>query len=88
MTNTLVAADFNLAADVGCNLAAQIAFNLEGAFDVVAQLHELIVGQVLNADVRADAGFREGLARTSAAHTKNVCQGDFHALFAREVNSG
>ena len=56
----LVAADLDLAADVGLHLAAQVTLDLEVALDVVAQRDQLLVGQVLDAQVRADAGGRRG----------------------------
>ena len=56
MPQALVAADLDLAADVGLHLAAQVALDLEVALDVVAQLGQLIVGQVLGAQIPVDAG--------------------------------
>src|SRR5215212_3759563 len=43
MPNALVAADLDLAADIGLHLAAQVALHLEAALDVVAQLGHLVV---------------------------------------------
>ena len=63
VTQALVAADLDLAADIGGHLTAKIAFNLEVLVDPVAQGDELVVGEVLLAKVRADSGRVEGLGR-------------------------
>ena len=53
----LVAADLDLAADVGLHLAAQVTFHLQvGLIDGVAQREHVLVGQVLGTQVGADAG--------------------------------
>ena len=62
MADALVAADLDLAADVGCDLAAEVTLDLEVALDVVAEGDELVVGQILDADVAGDPGVGEGLA--------------------------
>src|SRR5262249_50825990 len=54
--DTGVAADLDLAADVRGDLAAQVAFDLVVGLDVVAQLHDLFIGQVTSPLVRVDAG--------------------------------
>ena len=45
--DALVAADLDLAADVGGDLAAQVTLDLEVGLDVVAEPDELVVGEVL-----------------------------------------
>src|SRR5690606_28756157 len=84
---TLVAADLDLAADVGLHFAAQIAFHLEVLFDVIAQLGDLIVGQVLGAHVLVDAGGRKDLPGAGTADAVDVGQRDLHALVAREIHA-
>jgi hypothetical protein len=59
---TLVAADLDLAADVGGDLAAEVTLDLVVALDPVAELDQLVVAQVLDAQVGADAGGGQGLA--------------------------
>src|SRR5690606_27269552 len=88
VAETLVRADLDLAADVGLHFAAQVTLHLVVAFDVVAKGDELVVGQILHADVAGDPGVREGRERTSASHAVDVRQGDFHALVARDVDAG
>ena len=51
MTNALVAADLNLAADVGGHLTTEVTFDLEVAFKEVAELDELLVTKVTDASV-------------------------------------
>src|SRR6478735_4183053 len=85
VAQALVAADLDLAADVGLHLAAQIALHLEGGFDVVAQVGHLIVGQVLRAQVPVDAGGFQNLLGAGTADAVDVGQRDLHALIAREV---
>src|SRR5690606_20390388 len=88
VAEALVRADLDLAADVRLHLAAQVTLHLVGAFDVVAKGDELVVGQILHADVAGDPGVLEGRERTSAAHAVDVRQGDFDALVARDVDAG
>ena len=45
--DALVAADLDLAADVGGDLAAQVTLDLVVGLDVVAELDQLLVGEVL-----------------------------------------
>src|SRR5258705_1141052 len=85
--NTLVAADLDLAADVGLHLTAQITLHLEAAFDVVAQLGDLIVSQVLGAQVPVDAGGFQDLLGAGTADAVDVGQRDLHALVAREIDA-
>src|SRR6478736_5969269 len=67
--------------------AAPIALHLEVAFDVVAQVGHLIVGQVLGAHVPVDAGGFQNLLGAGTADAVDVGQRDLHALIAREVNA-
>jgi hypothetical protein len=41
MTNSLVALNFNLAANIGCNLTTKVALDLELAFNVLTELDEI-----------------------------------------------
>src|SRR5262249_3285492 len=66
--DALVATDLYLAADVGLHLTAQVTLDLEVALDEVAQLYDLVVGQVLGSLVGINPGGDEGLRRTRAAH--------------------
>jgi hypothetical protein len=85
VANALVAADLDLAADVGCDLATEVTLHLEAALDVVAKGDELVVGKILHADVSVDAGVGEGLECPRAADSVDVRQCDLYALVARDV---
>src|SRR5262249_18286069 len=59
MADALVAADLDLAPDVGGDLAAQITLDPVVRLDEVAERDQLFVGQVLDPLARVDAGSRE-----------------------------
>src|SRR5262249_34595295 len=70
--DALVAPDLDLAADVGRHLAAQITLDLVVALDVVAQLHDVVVGEVAGAQVSAEARRLECLLGAGASHAVDV----------------
>src|SRR5690606_4535060 len=88
VAEALVGADLDLAADVGGDLAAKVTLHLVVAFDVVAECDELVVGEVLHADVLVDLRSLEDLDRAGTADAVDVGKGDHHALVARDVNAG
>ena len=55
VAQTLVRTNFNLAANVGLHLAAQIALNLVVTLNEGTKLYEVVLGGVLHAQVRANA---------------------------------
>jgi hypothetical protein len=83
----LVAADLDLAADVGLHLAAQVALHLEVGFDVVAQMRQLVVGEVFAAQIPVDTGRGEDLLGAGTADAVDVGQRDLHALVARKIDA-
>ena len=87
MTQTLVAADLDLAADVRGDLAAEVALELEVALEVVAEGDELGVVQVLHAEVRADAGRGQRLLGAGTADAVDVGERDLEPLLAGEVDA-
>ena len=87
VAQALVATDLDLATDVGLHLAAQVTLDLEVAFDVVAQLGHLVVGEVLGAQVPVDAGGGQDFLAAGTADAVDVGQRDLHALVAREINA-
>ena len=87
MPQALVAADLDLATDVGLHLAAQVTLDLEVGLDVVAQVGELIVGQILGAQIPVDAGGFQDLLGAGTADAVDVGQRDLHALVAREIDA-
>src|SRR5687767_2156239 len=72
VTAALVAADLHLAADVGGDLATEVALGLVVGLDVVAEGHQLVVVQLVDPQVGADAGGGEGLVRTGATDPEDV----------------
>ena len=88
VADALVGADLDLAADVGGDIAAKVTLHLVVAFDVVAERDELVVAEVLDADVLVDLRRLEDLVRAGTAHAVDVREGDHHALVARDVNAG
>src|SRR4051794_22352343 len=87
VADTRVAADLDLAADVGGHLAAEVTLDLEVALDVVAQLDEVVVGQVADPQVRADPGGGQRLLGAGAPDAVDVRERDLEALLAREVDA-
>src|SRR5215831_13356333 len=88
MPDALVAADLDLAADIGLDLAAKVAFDLVVGVDPVAQLQQVVFGEVVDPGVRAHAGGGEGLKRAGAADPVDVGERDLKPLVARQVNAG
>ena len=83
----LVAADLDLAANVGLHLAAQVTLDLEVGFDVVAQVGQLVVGQVLGAQVPVNAGGCQDLVGSGTSDAEDVRQRDLHPLIARQIDA-
>src|SRR5215831_12579683 len=87
VADALVAPDLHLAPDVGLHLTAQVSFDPVGGLDPVAELDHVIIGEVVNPDVAADAGGLQRLERTGAPDSIDVRESDLKALVAREVNT-
>ncbi|MEY3310416.1 MAG: hypothetical protein RL107_552 [Actinomycetota bacterium] len=68
VADSLVRAQFHLAANVGLHLTAQVTFDLEVGVDVVTQSNQLLVREVLDADVLVDFGLVENLNRAGTAN--------------------
>src|SRR5690606_36359479 len=67
---------------------AEITLDLVGAFDEVTESDELVVAQILDADVTGDPGLLESGEGARAAHLVDVGERHFHALVARDVDAG
>src|SRR5215831_15862246 len=87
VADALIAPDLHLAPDVGLHLTAQVSFDPVGGLDPVAELDHVIIGEVMDPDVAADAGGLQRLERTGAPDSIDVREGDLKALVAREVNT-
>src|SRR3954470_18967861 len=88
VTQALVAADLHLAADVGGHLAAQVTLDAEVLVDVVTQLQQVLVREVLGAQVGADARRGQGLLGVGLADAVDVGERDLHPLLAGQVDAG
>mgnify|MGYP000152246441 CR=1 FL=1 len=88
VTLALVAVDLNLATNICIDFTTQVTLDLVVGFEVVTQRNQLLVGEILDADVRANTGRGKRFLGTSATHTENVGEGDLDALLIGDVDSG
>src|SRR3954447_684212 len=84
---TLVAADLDLAPDVGLDLATEVTLDLEVRLDLVAELHQLRVAELVDPGVRVDPGRGEDLLGAGTADAVDVGECHLDALVAREVHT-
>ncbi len=56
VADSLVATNFHLAANISGHFTAQVTLNLEHSFDVFAQLQQLVIGQIFDANAGVDPG--------------------------------
>ena len=87
MPATLVAADLDLAADVGLDLATEVTLDLVVGLDDVAELHELVVAERVDPAVGVDPGLCQELLGAGAPDAVDVGECDLDALVAREVDT-
>src|SRR5664280_3539926 len=87
VTDALVAADLNLAADVGGHLTTEVTLDLEVACQVVAELDQILVTKVLDSSVGADTRLGQRLLSAGATHAEYIGKCDLDALLTREVNT-
>src|SRR5262249_43956029 len=83
-----VRADLLQALDRLRALTAQVALHLEVLVDVLAQLRDLVVGEVADLRVRVEAERGRDLARRRLADPVDVRQPDLEPLLVREIDSG
>ena len=65
----------------------QVALGLVVRFDVIAERYEVVVVELVDALVGADARRGEGLGGAGATDPEYIRECDLNALFAREVDS-
>src|SRR4030095_11177746 len=82
-----IAADFHQPLDVHRDLLAQIAFHAADLFDHTADLADVVFGEILDANVRTDAGRTEDVARPLSADAVDIREPDLDALGAREITA-
>ena len=63
------------------------ALRYEVLVDVVAQLGQILLGQVLAADVRIDAGLRNDLLCSGVTDAVDIGQSDLDSFLSRQVNT-
>src|SRR3954452_3403073 len=88
MAHAAVGPDLRQALDRLRALAAEVALDLELAVDVVAELRDLVVGEVADLRVRGQAELAWDLARRRLADSIDIGQPDLEPLLVREVPSG
>jgi hypothetical protein len=88
VTDAPVGADLGQPLDRLLAVATEVALDLELRVDVVAELRDLLVGQVTDLRVRAQAELGGDLARRGLADPVDVGQPDLEPLLVREVDSG
>src|SRR4029079_2031697 len=82
-------ADLDLAPDVRLDLTAEVALDLDlvVALDGVAELDQLLVAELVDAEVGAHAGDGEELLSTGTADAVDIGECHLDALVAREVDT-
>src|ERR1039457_2994370 len=70
--DALIAADLHLAADVSLYLTAQVAFHPVGRLYPVPEADQIVIAELVNAGVAADAGRAERLERPGPADAVNI----------------
>jgi hypothetical protein len=83
-----VGADLGEPLDRLLAVAAQVALDLDVGVDVGAELRDLLVGQVADLRVRAEAELGRDLLRGRLADAEDVGQPDLEPLLIREIDSG
>ncbi len=75
-----VAVDFDHTLDVERDFSSQVALDKVVVLDDLTQLRDVVLGQILDADVGVDAGFLENLVRARSADTVDIGQTDLDAF--------
>src|SRR4051794_5320966 len=87
MAEAAIAADLHQALDVLRALAAQVALDRQVAIDGVAQLADLVLGEVADVGVRGDAHLGQQLVGGRAADPVDVGEADLDTLVERDVDA-
>src|SRR5215218_3777020 len=86
MPAALVRPDFHLAANVRRNFPAKVTFDLVICLDPVAQCDQLLIGQLVDADVATDLSSLQRLQGAGLADAVDVGKGDLEPLLSRQVD--
>src|ERR1700760_1055496 len=85
--DSLVAADLDLAPDVGLDFASQVALDAVGRVDPVTPANQVLLGQLVHTGVGADPGGLQRLVGPGTADAINVGERDLHPLIAGKVDA-
>src|SRR5207248_3988010 len=83
-----IAADFHQPLDVHRDFLAQVTLDPALLLDDAADLADVVLGQILDADVGTDACVFQDAVRADAADAENVGEADLDALGPREIDAG
>src|SRR3954453_4724670 len=87
VADALVAADLDLAPDVRGDLAPKVTFDAVVGLDVLAELDEVVLGEILDANVAPDGGGLQRGERARSADAEDVGERDLQPLLAGEVDA-
>src|SRR5258708_7975420 len=87
MPDALIAADLDLAPDVGLDLAAQVTFDLVIRLDPVTQPNDVVIAERVNSGIAAHAGAGQRLECPGTADAVDVGKRDLEPLVTRQVNA-
>jgi hypothetical protein len=87
MPRPAIAADLDQPLDVHGDLLAEIALDAALFLDHAADLPDVVLRQILHADVAAHPGFAEDVARPLTADAVDIGEPDLDPLGAREIDA-
>src|SRR6202043_1839394 len=82
-----IGADLDQPLDIQRDLASQLAFDFGFLIDDVAQGADLLVVEVLDAQIRVDVGDPQDSPGGMRTHPEDIRQRDFDPLLTRNVNA-
>ena len=87
MAQAAIAADLHQALDVHAHLTAKVALHLEVMVNVITDFTDVLLGQILDAGVRVDAGRLNDLIGDVVADAVDVRQGNLDSLLTGKVDA-
>src|SRR5262245_49849432 len=87
MANAAIRADVHQAFDVHRDFGAERTFDLVIALDHAADLVDIRIGEIANAQRRIDASLLKNLGGRVTADAVDVRQSDLDLLIAREIDA-
>src|SRR5262249_20466448 len=87
MPHAAEAADFHQPLDVHRDLLAEITFDAALLLDHPADLTHVVLGQILDADVRRDPGILQDAVRAHTPDAVDVGETNLDPLGARKINA-